>query len=415
MSYALATVLWLWSAGPASPAIAGHPRVTAEGASAQILVMLRLGPTHYRPGSEYGSGYGDDLQHGVLERQARRIARAHGLVLISDWPMPLVGLDCFVMSVRGAQSVEAAAAAVATDPEVSWSEPLHIYRAQGNVASPNDPLFNTQPAASAWQLAALHHAVTGRGVRVAVIDSRIEAAHPDLVGQVAVLEDFVIGHPSGAELHGTGVAGVIAAKADNGIGIVGVAPGARLLGLRACWQMAATATATVCDSLSLAKALNFAIERRVQVINLSLSGPPDRLLDRLLEIGLARGIVVVAAFDRSLPDGGFPAARHGVIAVADAGPLPLPNRVYTAPGRDIPTTQPGGRWYLVDGSSYAAAHVSGLIALLRERQGSAGSIALVASGVEGGAIDACATILRSAKGRDCATVVAEQDLAHPAN
>jgi hypothetical protein len=80
--------------------------------------------------------------------------------------------------------------------------------------------------------------------------------------------------------------------------------------------------------------------------------------------------MVVAAFDPDLPGGGFPASLPGVVSAAEESLLSLPGRVYRAPGRDIPTTQPGGRWYLVNGNSFAAAHVTGLLALLREERGS---------------------------------------------
>ena len=136
-----------------------------------------------------------------------------------------------------------------------------------------------------------------------MIDSGIQANHPDLAGQLVVNRNFVAGQAEVAEDHGTGVAGVIAAKSDNGIGIAGVAPGARLLGLRACWQQR---SATVCDGLSLAKAFYFAVQARADVINLSLSGPDSRLLRTLLEAALSRGSVVVTAFDSGKPGGGFP-------------------------------------------------------------------------------------------------------------
>src|SRR5205085_1842712 len=134
-----------------------------------------------------------------------------------------------------------------------------------------------------------------------------------------------------------GVAGVIAARADNGVGIVGVAPGARLMALRACWQTAPDAQLTVCDTLSLARALVFAIDHRAQVLNLSLSGPPTPLLGKLIDVAMERGGVVVGAYDEALPAGGFPASHPGVIAVSDG---PAPAGVYLAPGRDVPTTEP---------------------------------------------------------------------------
>jgi Subtilase family len=394
----------------ATPARSERPDMAAP--RQQILVLLRLTPPHYRPNSDYGGGYGDEMARGARRHIARRIAREHGLTLVSDWPMPLLGLDCYVMTVPGGQSTEAAAQQVSRDPGVAWSEPMHVFQAQGGGPAHNDPLFPAQPAARLWRLADLHQLATGRGVMVAVIDSGIESTHPDLAGQVAINEDFVAGRTPPPEQHGTGVAGIIAARADNGIGIVGVAPRARLMGLRACWQPAgrpAASATTVCDSLSLAKALHFALEHDAQIINLSLSGPQDALLGRLLALGLTRGVAIVAAFDRTLPNGGFPASLPGVIAVSDESLAAPPPGVYSAPGQGVPTTQPGGRWYLVNGSSYAAAHVSGLLALLRERRRpGGGGPGLVLARAGGGAIDACATLLRVSKPCDCACASAPE-------
>ena len=374
----------------------------------RILVLLRLAPQHYRPNSNYGGGYGDDLARGAGHRLAKRIAREHGLTIVDDWPMPLLGLDCFIMAVPDGQSTEEAAKHVAQDQRVAFTQPMHIYEAQGEARLYNDPLFAAQPVTRQWRLADLHELANGQGITVAVIDSKIDRGHPDLAGQVALSKDFVSDRAASPEQHGTSVAGIIAAKADNGLGIVGVAPRARLLGLRACWQLTGRSReTTVCDSLSLAKALHFAIERRAQVINLSLSGPEDPLLGRLLDLGLARGAAVVAAFDRRDPEGGFPASHPGVIAVSDESLAAPPAGVYTAPGRDVLTTQPGGRWYLVNGSSYAAAHVSGLVALLRERRPhTAGRITLVSARVDGGAINACASLLGTPNRCDCACAFA---------
>lgn len=373
----------------ASPDPAADPGVTPQ----RVLVMLRLPPEHLRPNTEYGGSYGDGLAAGARRRIAERLARAHGLSLVDDWPMPLVGVDCFVLAVPAGQSPAVLAASLSADPAVAWSEPMNLYRGQA-AATHNDPLYPAQPAAREWRLAELHRLATGRNVRVAVIDSRVESAHPDLVGQVAVSQNFVADRSRAPEQHGTAVAGVIAAKADNGLGIAGVAPGARLMALRACWQSGPTAT--LCDSLSLAKAMSFAITHSAQVINLSLSGPPDILLGKLVDAAQARRIAVVGAFDRHLPGGGFPASHTGVVAVADEAPGAIPTGVYAAPGRDVPTTVPGGHYALVDGASFAAAHVSGLLALTREHgRVEAGQLSLISLRPGGGAIDACATLARA--------------------
>ncbi len=377
---------------PAAAALA-----TTVSADQQILVMVQHPPDHYRPNGAYGGGYGDGVARSARERLARRIARAHGLTLIDAWPMPMIGLDCFVMAVPNGRSAAAAIDDVSRDADVQWAERVHTYETQGAYVPHNDPLYPAQPAARQWHLADLHQLATGRGIKVAVIDSGIEARHPDLTGQVAVNRNFVAGRPGAVEQHGTGVAGIIAAKADNGVGITGVAPGAHILGLRACWQP--NNSRAVCDSFSLVKALYFAIDQKADVINMSLSGPDDRLLRQLIDVALERGSAVVAAFDRRRADGGFPASVLGVIAVSDSPVAAMRGHVYIAPGRDIPTTQPGDRWFLVNGSSYAAAHVSGLVALLRQKHRSAGST-LVSE--RNGTIDACASLVRVTGSCDCA-------------
>jgi subtilisin family serine protease len=378
------------TAHPLAAAVA-TPAVAADQ---QILVMVQHPPDHYRPNAAYGGGYGDGMSRSERDRLARRIAKAHGLTLVEAWPMPMIGLDCFVMAVPTGRSTTSVAAEVSHDTDVQWAQPVALYEAQGGNVAPNDPLFAAQPSARQWRLDDLHQLATGKGVKVAVIDSGIEARHPDLAGQLLVNRNFIAGQGGAIEQHGTGVAGIIAAKGDNRLGIMGVAPGARLLGLRACWQ---TTARTVCDSFSLVKALYFAIDQRADVINLSLSGPDDRLLRELVDRALERGSAVVAAYDPKRPGGGFPASVLGVTAVSDSPIAAGRGHVYTAPGRGVPTTQPGDRWFLVNGSSYAAAHVSGLLALLKQRQRSASALVTLA----GGRIDACASLMRAAGGCDC--------------
>ncbi len=376
-----------------------------SGGAGQVLVLLRLPAPHSRLGSDYGGSYGDGAGRAARRRIAAGLARDHGLALVDDWPMPLLGVDCFIMSVPEGQSLAAVSAALSSEPGVAGAQPVNLFHTQGRPvdasAARADPLLPAQPTADAWHLKALHKVVQGRGVRVAVVDSRIDTTHPDLAGQVVLTRSFVTDRFDRPEEHGTAVAGIIAAIADNGIGIAGVAPRARLLGLRACWQRDVVPTVTVCDTLSLARALHFAVEADAQIVNLSLSGPSDALLARLLDVALARGMTIVAAVDPALPRGGFPASYAGVVAVTDDVRAPASPGVYVAPGRGVPATQTGGRWYLVDGSSYAAAEVSGLLALVRGRR--QGIPLLVSTLPNGGAIDSCAT-LRQANGGDVCAV-----------
>ena len=398
----LAAALMSCALGPAATGFAVAASPTAERRAPateqpKILVMLRLPAEHFRPQSDYAGSYGESPARVTQQRLAKRIARDHHLTLLSDWPMPAIGIDCFVMEVPPGQSAEATADQVSHDSRVEWSQPLQEFNAKAGGLAYNDPLLPAEPAVQFWRLPELHQLAIGRGVVVAVIDSRVDAAHPDLSGQLADQKDFVANGSSAAEQHGTEVAGIIAAKGNNRIGIVGVAPGARLMALRACWQ---GENKTTCDSLSLAKALHYAIEHRADVINMSLSGPNDRLLATLLQSALGRGRAIVAAYDGKLPGGGFPASQPGIIAVSDEPVARARSGVYIAPGRGVPTTQVGGRWQLVDGSSFAAAHVSGLIALMREHSSRSGELRLVASSASG-AIDACSTLTAGTRHCEC--------------
>lgn len=379
------------------------PARAAEGKAAndRIVVLLRLPSPHFRAESAYGGAYGDGAGLAARRRIAGRLARAYGLVQVVSWPIPAAGVDCFIMRVPQDRSAEDVAAAVSRDPEVAGSEPLHTYRAQAAGDAPrdrpndppNDPMFRLQPAAQAWRLSDLHAVATGRNVRVAVVDSRVDAAHPDLAGRVQVSRDFTLGQPVAPERHGTEVAGIIAAVADNHLGVAGVAPDARLMALRACWQDPSSPD-TICDTLSLARALSFALENGAQVINLSLSGPSDLLLGRLIDAAVARGVVVVGAVDPAQAQGGFPASHPGVVAVASDLAGARSSGAFVAPGRDIPTTVPGGRWSLVSGNSFAAAHVAGLFALLRERSRSSKAPLTLVTARAGG-IDAYASLQRA--------------------
>jgi hypothetical protein len=369
----------------------------AEDEQRQILVMLKMSPAHYRPNSGYGGSYGDLASRAARKRMAQTIARREGVELREGWPMPLLGVDCFVMVVPIGKSIDQVIAHVSRDPGVAWSQRMTSYAIPGkSAAGAGDPLYPIQPTAAEWKLRELQQVATGRGVRIAIVDSQVDVDHPDLAGQVAVDRNFVSAPASDGEAHGTHVAGIIGAKAGNGLGIAGVAPGARLMALRACRETD-SGRQTLCQSLALAKALEFAIDNKANVINLSLSGPSDILLSKLLEVAVGHGITVVAAYDQRLPGGGFPASLNGVIPVADEALQTMPNGVYRAPGRDLPTTQPGGGWGLVNGTSYAVAQVSGLAALAGEEGRRPFAARLVRS--RDGKVDACATVLGGSRCR----------------
>jgi len=375
----------------------------------QILVMLHLPPPHFRPDASYGGRYTDDLGSSARRRIAEELAQTYGLKVVSDWPMPVLGIDCYVMEEAADKPLNQKMGLIAKDPRVEWVQPMALFHGLGRT----DPLYLVQPSAKYWHIDEIHKVATGRNVHVAVVDSGIDDTHPDLLGQITLKENFVDGSPYIAEAHGTGVAGIIAARAGNGGGIEGVAPDARVMALRACWEV--LNGPAQCNSFTLAKALNYAITHNAQVINMSLTGPSDHLLGRLVDAALTRGISVVGAVDPHSADHGFPASHPGVLAASDEGAKDNDTAVLIAPGRDIPTAAPGARWHFVSGPSYAAAHVSGMVALLTELQPSLKPAQIRAKMVVNtvassdaqiaGTIDACATIGRDTGSYPCLMLV----------
>ncbi|RDI98670.1 serine protease [Dyella solisilvae] len=411
--------LWLAASASAHAAQADMTYATQDD-GAQLLVMLRAAPPHLHATDGYAGNYSASADESGRERVARQLAREYGLQVKDSWPMPALGLDCFVMRTSDGQSTTLVAKLLERDARVESAEPMQRF----HVLAGRDPLYALQPTASQWHLAELHAMTTGRNVTVAELDSGVDTTNPDLTGQVAQTHNFVGDGDYRAELHGTEVAGIIVAQEGNGVGIVGVAPHARLLALRACWQEADGNAAANCDSFTLAKALQFALENHATVVNLSLAGPHDHLLERLLDTAIARHVTVIAAVDPGIADGGFPASLPGVLPIADerSSAAAIPG-LLRAPGEDIPTTLPGARWDLVSGSSYAAAEVSGLVALVRElspdispqalQHALAARSAVGLATLRPAVIDACAAVAQASGNCTCGCATANASTSVP--
>lgn len=378
-------------------------RTAGPGPDEQLVMVMivETAPPRFQPGASEPAGYSGTPVRARSLRVARALARDYSLRLETDWPMPALGVRCFVLSVPPSASPEALAAELEADPRVESAQPVQRFQ----TAAYDDPYAPLQPSVRALQLPELHRLATGKGVKVAQLDTGVDWLHPDLAGRVAVRRNFVDDSPYRVEVHGTAVAGIIAARANDGVGMVGVAPDATLLALRACWAPTPHAQSGVCNTFTLAKALQYALSERAQVINLSLTGPRDRLLERLLEVAARRGVVLVGAAG----DGAaaFPAASAHVIAVA-AGPHGASTAAQlTAPGTDVLSTLPGGNWGYVSGASFAAAHVSGVAAVLLERVPglTPGAIRQALSGPRDNPhamIDPCAALALVSTGPGCA-------------
>ena len=195
----------------------------------QVLVMLRAAPPHLHAADGYAVTYTASPGETARMHVARELARQYGLQLLDNWPMPVLGVDCFVMRVGAGSSASDMAQALSHDARVESAEPRQTF----HTLASNDPLYALQPVATHWHIAELHALATGRNVAIAEVDSGVDAAQPDLAGQIAEQRNFVDDGAYRAELHGTEVAGIIVAREGNGVGIAGVAPHGR-------WQRLAT-------------------------------------------------------------------------------------------------------------------------------------------------------------------------------
>lgn len=351
---------------------------TAEGnddAESRILVTFadpglsnaaRAGPV--RPG--YSNRSATYLVSVQVRRAADRLANDFGLRVVDEWPIVPLNVHCLVYAVTSAlandDAVEGLLAQLRTRPEVESAQRMNEFEVLAPRPSA-DPYSRLQHNVYTLELLQAHAWSRGDGSHVAIIDTGADFRHPELASQVEEHLDFVSTGESEfvEDAHGTAVAGIIGAASNNGVGMIGIAPSARLSVLKACWYVEHR-QAAVCNSFTLAKAISHAIETAPQVINLSLGGPADPLLRRLLTRALENGSVVVAA-DRPGSVPGFPADVPGVIVVGAASDVPATDLV-VAPGEEILVLVPGGGYDYASGSSLSAAHVSGIAALLVARQ-----------------------------------------------
>jgi Subtilase family len=293
----------------------------------------------------------------------------YGLREVSAWPIEPLHMHCAVLEVPAGMDRDTVLLALAHDQRIKLAQPLQSFATRS--ANYNDPYVNLQRGFQQMDVADAHPWSQGDGVRIAIIDTGADIRHPDLRGNIATAANFVDSDDEQfqRDRHGTEMAGVIAAVANNGEGIVGIAPRARLLLYKACWQSQVDADAARCNSFTLARALVAAFDAHAQIVNLSLAGPADPLLTGLIREGVRRGVLFVGAAPGD-PQG-RPGLLHlpGVIEVASAENAAAGGAVH-APGREILTLMPGGRYDFASGDSIATAQVSGVLALLLAKNSS---------------------------------------------
>lgn len=291
----------------------------------------------------------------------------------------------------------AAAAALAT---VGLVAALGAPFAGAQAAAPNDPLFDKQFGLTQMRAPEAWSASRGDGVTIAIVDSGVDTAHPDLKDKLVAGRDFADSDDnpdddstardgSGASVrgHGTHVAGIAAAITDNGVGVAGTAPASKIMPLKAF----TSGGGSLLGFTAVPDAIRYAVNNGAKVINLSLGTFSTGVsivgfIEAPCADALARGVLcVVAAGNSGDQDSGYPKDFPGLVVAAGTNRgtrAEFSQRADTqwsimAPGQAIRATVPveDGSYGDKSGTSMAAPHVAGVAALVYAKLKPPGSAA----------------------------------------
>jgi subtilase family protein len=321
-----------------------------------------------------------------LQGIAQLLAR-NGLRQLDAQRFTLTNSTLIRARIVGARSVRATLARLGSEATLRTGQPNYYYEASQSsglgadeakvTATPAVATAAAQPsrgdpaqyALGKLNLREAHGLATGDKILIAVIDSGIDLAHPELQGVIAGSYD-ALEKPEAAHKHGTGIAGAIAAQAR----LLGAAPAARILAIRAFGAYGTSAEAT---SFAVVKGVEYAAIHGARIINMSFNGPADPAMARHLAGARTLGVVLIAASGnlgaKAAPQ--YPAADPNVIAVSATD---AKDNIFkasnigshiavAAPGVDILLPAPDSDYQVTSGTSFAAAYVSGVAALLLQR------------------------------------------------
>jgi hypothetical protein len=313
------------------------------------------------------------MQLGLVlsQSQIEALQRQFGLEVISTQRFDLLGRTAFRFRLTGGADVRAVIAGIQGQIGAKVSvQPSYTFTLDQGSGAPANQGDSAQYIVAKLGLVEAHGIATGKNVKVAVIDSEIDSQHPDLTGVIAGNFDALPSTDQTPHPHGTGMAGAIGSNQR----LLGTAPGARILGVRAFGVSDTGAQGT---SMNIVKGLEWAVQQGAQVINMSFAGPRDPILEQAIKSLKDRGIIMIAATGNAGPKSPplFPGADPNVIGVSatDVDDKTYKNAVrgkqvaIAAPGVDILVPAPAGGYQLTTGTSVAAAHISGVVALMLER------------------------------------------------
>lgn len=310
-----------------------------------------------------------ELTNAASDSQLIGLLNRFRLTRLDTRRIELLNTTFYRARILDGSSVPAKIRALKADRAVRSAQPNYVFTlTQSAEATPSAPVAAdpAQYALAKLRLDEAHGVARGNKMLVAVIDSGIDQNHPALTGVIEKSFD-ALSSGEGPHSHGTAIAGIIAGHAR----LTGAAPAVHLLAARAF-------SATQGSTISIIASIDWAVGQGARVVNMSFTGPSDPALGRTLAAARQKGVVLVAAAGNAGPKSSplWPAADPNVIAVTatdyDDHLFAMANRgshvAIAAPGVDILVATPGESYKMESGTSFSAAFVSGVAALVLERK-----------------------------------------------
>ena len=344
-------------------------------------------PTPPRPASAATTASAnDDFEPGEVlveiagpapQAIANRLVQQFRLVPLAQTQLTMLGVSLYRFRIPASSTVEETVAALTQQQGVASAQPNALYRLNDDAraAATGAPPTGTTNGLPQYALELIEarkaHAISrGGNVLVAIIDTGIDDKHPEIDGAIAAHYNAFAGQPHTPRTHGTAITGIITARRE----LQGIAPDARILAVQA-FGAETTDGAGTGNSYRVASGLNWALLKGARIVNMSFAGrSADPLVSRLIDKGAQGGTIFIAAAGNGGPDAkpAFPASHEAVISVTaiddDRQLYPHANvGAYVdlaAPGVEVMAPAAGNGYDLASGTSIAAAHVSGVAALM---------------------------------------------------
>lgn len=303
----------------------------------------------------------------VLQRVSQRLLRDYKLTAREQWPLESLGVHCIVVKTPSEETL----AQLKSDQRVAWVQDFNTFDTQTtreNLATGVKTTSTLNTIKTITPDIVLPN--LAKGVKIMVVDTGAHISHPAFNKARVSYKNFV--NSAGEafeETHGTAITGLLGAqKTDANAPMHGLTQSASLYHYRGCWQK--EDGRGKCSTLTLALALDAAVTIRPDIINLSLTGPPDPVLEALLNKLIQQGTIVVSAYDsQRSAKSRFPQSQRGVIYAygsadqSNTSVQPLPGNTFRASSTAL-SLAPNNKYDIYTGHSIATPQVTAIVASL---------------------------------------------------